>query len=219
MTCDICHGTGSIQRAVRSLLGNVMTSSPCGTCRGYGTVIATPCVDLPGPGPRACPAHRAGRHPRRRRHGRAPADAGLGRGRPRRRPERRPLPRDQGQEPRRLQPQRRRPAVHPRGADDRRDPRHHATVPALDGDVDVELKPGLQSGEILTVKDRGVTRLRGSGPRRPQDRRAGRHADEALVEGARPDRSSSPPRRRRPRPSSRHFQQGLFARLRDRFLG
>ena len=33
VTCDICHGTGSIQRSVRSLLGNVMTSSPCGTCR------------------------------------------------------------------------------------------------------------------------------------------------------------------------------------------
>ncbi|MDF2574753.1 MAG: dnaJ, partial [Agromyces sp.] len=42
VTCDICGGTGSIQRSVRSLLGNVMTSSPCGTCRGYGTIIATP---------------------------------------------------------------------------------------------------------------------------------------------------------------------------------
>ena len=50
VTCDICHGTGSIQRAVRSLLGNVMTSSPCGTCRGYGTVIATPCVTCQGQG-------------------------------------------------------------------------------------------------------------------------------------------------------------------------
>ena len=31
ITCDICRGTGQIQRAVRSLLGNVMTSSPCGS--------------------------------------------------------------------------------------------------------------------------------------------------------------------------------------------
>jgi len=50
VTCDICHGTGSIQRAVRSLLGNVMTSSPCGSCRGYGTIIATPCVTCQGQG-------------------------------------------------------------------------------------------------------------------------------------------------------------------------
>ncbi len=39
-----------IQRAVRSLLGNVMTSSPCGTCRGYGTVIPNPCPTCEGQG-------------------------------------------------------------------------------------------------------------------------------------------------------------------------
>ena len=53
VTCDICHGTGQIQRTVRSLLGNVMTSNPCGTCRGYGTVIPNPCATCAGPGPRA----------------------------------------------------------------------------------------------------------------------------------------------------------------------
>ncbi|MBK0297162.1 molecular chaperone DnaJ, partial [Bacillus sp. S34] len=42
-TCDICGGSGHIQRQVRSLLGNVVTSAPCGTCRGYGTVIPNPC--------------------------------------------------------------------------------------------------------------------------------------------------------------------------------
>ena len=50
VTCDICGGTGHIQRSVRSLLGNVMTSSPCGSCRGYGTIIATPCVTCQGQG-------------------------------------------------------------------------------------------------------------------------------------------------------------------------
>jgi molecular chaperone DnaJ len=49
-TCDICNGTGSIQRTVRSLLGNVMTSSPCGTCRGFGTVIPNPCPTCQGQG-------------------------------------------------------------------------------------------------------------------------------------------------------------------------
>src|SRR3978361_504521 len=49
-TCDICNGTGSIHRPVRSLLGNVMTSSPCGTCRGFGTVIPNPCPTCQGQG-------------------------------------------------------------------------------------------------------------------------------------------------------------------------
>jgi molecular chaperone DnaJ len=49
-TCDICRGSGQIQRQVRSLLGNVMTSSPCGTCRGFGQVIPEPCLDCRGQG-------------------------------------------------------------------------------------------------------------------------------------------------------------------------
>jgi molecular chaperone DnaJ len=48
--CDICRGTGQIQRQVRSLLGNVVTSQPCGTCRGYGQVIPEPCLDCRGQG-------------------------------------------------------------------------------------------------------------------------------------------------------------------------
>lgn len=49
-TCDICRGSGQIQRQVRSLLGNVMTSSPCGTCRGFGQIIPEPCLDCRGQG-------------------------------------------------------------------------------------------------------------------------------------------------------------------------
>ncbi len=50
VTCDICRGSGQIQRQVRSLLGNVMTSSPCGTCRGFGQTIPEPCLDCRGQG-------------------------------------------------------------------------------------------------------------------------------------------------------------------------
>jgi hypothetical protein len=50
VTCDICGGGGMISRTVRSLLGNVMTQSPCGSCRGFGTVIATPCTSCQGAG-------------------------------------------------------------------------------------------------------------------------------------------------------------------------
>ena len=38
-----------------------------------------------------------------------------------------------------------------------------ATLPGLDGDVEVEIKPGVQSADIVTVKERGITRLRGGG--------------------------------------------------------
>ena len=48
--CDICKGSGQIQRQVRSLLGNMVTNSPCGSCRGYGQVVADPCNDCRGQG-------------------------------------------------------------------------------------------------------------------------------------------------------------------------
>ena len=49
-TCDICGGSGQVQRAVRSILGQVMTSAACGTCQGYGTVIPNPCNECNGDG-------------------------------------------------------------------------------------------------------------------------------------------------------------------------
>jgi len=50
VTCSQCNGQGSIQRVQRSFLGNVMTSAPCPACRGFGTVIVTPCKDCDGEG-------------------------------------------------------------------------------------------------------------------------------------------------------------------------
>ncbi|WP_432534076.1 molecular chaperone DnaJ [Kineococcus arenarius] len=49
-TCDICGGQGSVQRVVRSLLGQVMTSQPCPTCHGFGTVLPSPCLECSGEG-------------------------------------------------------------------------------------------------------------------------------------------------------------------------
>jgi molecular chaperone DnaJ len=49
-TCDVCHGLGQIQRQVRSLLGNVVTNTPCNACRGYGQTIPSPCIDCHGQG-------------------------------------------------------------------------------------------------------------------------------------------------------------------------
>jgi molecular chaperone DnaJ len=49
-TCDICHGQGQVQRVVRSLLGQVMTTQPCPSCHGFGTVLPSPCLECSGEG-------------------------------------------------------------------------------------------------------------------------------------------------------------------------
>ena len=49
-TCDTCQGRGEIQSVQRSFLGQVMTSRPCPTCAGIGTVIPHPCGSCGGDG-------------------------------------------------------------------------------------------------------------------------------------------------------------------------
>lgn len=49
-TCEVCHGRGSVQRVARSFLGQVMTTAPCAACGGFGTVIPEPCPDCSGEG-------------------------------------------------------------------------------------------------------------------------------------------------------------------------
>ncbi|RWA15138.1 molecular chaperone DnaJ [Mycolicibacterium brumae DSM 44177] len=49
-TCDTCGGRGEVQSVQRSLLGQVMTSRPCPTCRGVGEVILDPCDNCGGDG-------------------------------------------------------------------------------------------------------------------------------------------------------------------------
>jgi molecular chaperone DnaJ len=87
----------------------------------------------------------------------------------------------------------------------------------LDGEVLVEIKPGTQSAEVITVKDRGITHLRGSGR---GDLKIG-------VQVVTPTRLSAKEQelvkqlatsRKAVAPHLAQFQQGLFAKLRDRFL-
>lgn len=218
VTCDICHGTGTVQRAVRSLLGNVMTSSPCGTCRGYGTIIATPCVTCQGQG-------------RVRARRTVPVDipAGVDTGLRLQMPgsgEAGPAGGPNGDLY--LEIKVRHHDVFSRNGDDLlctlevqmtdailgRD----VTLKALDGDVQVELRPGTQSSEVLTVKDRGITKLRGNGR---GDLKVGiqvvtptrlDHKERELIQ-------QFAARHKTPEPALGQYQQGLFSKLRDRFLG
>lgn len=49
-TCPQCNGAGVVQRVARSLLGQVMTTSPCPRCGGYGSIIESPCTECSGQG-------------------------------------------------------------------------------------------------------------------------------------------------------------------------
>lgn len=216
VTCDICHGTGRIQRQVRSLLGNVMTATPCGTCQGYGTVIATPCVTCQG-------------HGRVRARRTIPVDipAGVETGLRIQMPgsgEVGPAGGPAGDLY--LELRVRHHDVFAREGDDLLATLEvsmtdailgtTATVHALDGDVELDVRPGSQSAEVLTVRGRGVTHLRGSGR---GDLRVGLqvvtptklgHRERELVEQLAKARRSE-------RPRLATYQQGLFGRLRDRF--
>lgn len=49
-TCEVCGGRGSVQRVARSFLGQVMTTQPCAACHGFGSVIPEPCTECSGEG-------------------------------------------------------------------------------------------------------------------------------------------------------------------------
>jgi len=51
-TCGECRGTGQVQRIRQSLIGQMVTSSPCPRCGGLGQVITNPCPDCRGEGRR-----------------------------------------------------------------------------------------------------------------------------------------------------------------------
>tara|TARA_R110000868_G_scaffold411776_1_gene710016 strand:- start:57896 stop:58969 length:1074 start_codon:yes stop_codon:yes gene_type:complete len=218
ITCDICRGTGQIQRTMRSLLGNVMTSSPCGTCRGYGTIIPNPCPTCAGQG--RVRAKRtvtidvpAGVDTGMRLHLAGEGEAG-------------PAGGPNGDLY--LEVKVKHDDTFSRNGDDLLATLEvqmtdavlgtTVTLAALDGDVEIEVKPGTQSADVITVKERGVTRLRGGGR---GDLKVG-------IQVVTPVRLNSKEQQlmkqfaqsRRPVPPEfSTFQQGIFAKLRDRFLG
>ncbi|GAA2069355.1 molecular chaperone DnaJ [Microbacterium hatanonis] len=216
VTCDICHGSGHIQRTVRSLLGNVVTNQPCGTCQGHGTTIPYPCATCQGQG-----------RVRARRTVSVDIPAGVETGL------RLQLP-GSGEVG---------PAGGPNGdlylevtvaphetfsrdGDDLLATLEvsmsdailgtNTTIDALDGSVDLELRAGIQGGDVLTIKGRGITPLRGT---QRGDLRIGVHVvtptrldakERALIE-------DFAKRTKAPAPHLAEFHQGLFAKLRDRF--
>jgi molecular chaperone DnaJ len=50
VACYECQGTGQVQRVRQSLIGQMVTSSPCARCSGSGQIIANPCAECGGEG-------------------------------------------------------------------------------------------------------------------------------------------------------------------------
>ena len=48
--CDTCNGHGQVQQVRQSILGQVMSTSTCPSCRGFGTKIVDPCQSCKGSG-------------------------------------------------------------------------------------------------------------------------------------------------------------------------
>jgi molecular chaperone DnaJ len=49
-TCQTCSGRGEVQSVQRSFLGQIVTSRPCPDCGGTGSKISHPCPDCAGDG-------------------------------------------------------------------------------------------------------------------------------------------------------------------------
>ena len=162
-TCAICKGRGETQQVTRSILGQVMTSRPCAACQGYGTTIPNPCRECNGDGRVRSRQTINVKIPGGVETGNRIQLAGRGEVGPGGGPagdlyveiiqsEHEYLVRDG-------------------------DTLHlalsipfssatlgtKAKVMTLDGEEEVEIKPGTQSGAKIALKHKGMTRLRGSG--------------------------------------------------------
>ena len=50
MSCSECSGSGQVRRVRQSVLGQMVSTSPCGRCGGLGEIITTPCATCRGEG-------------------------------------------------------------------------------------------------------------------------------------------------------------------------
>ena len=217
VTCAICRGAGFVQRQVRSLFGNVVTNHACNSCGGYGTVIEHPCVECGGQG-----------RIRERRTLEVSIPSGVETGMR--------MQMSGGGEAG--------PAGGPNGdlylefrvlhhdvfSRDREDLLAtlevavtdamlgtEAVLRGLDGEISLTIPAGVQSGDILTVKQRGITKMRSKQ----------RGDVKIAVQVLTPEKLSAKERElveqlaklQKPRPPQLgEFQQSMFGKIRERFF-
>jgi molecular chaperone DnaJ len=219
-TCGTCQGRGEISQVTRSFLGQVMTSRACPECRGIGTVIPHPCPECAGDGRvrarrtltvKIPPGVEDGMRIRLSGEG----EVGPGGG----------PPGDLYVEVHEIPHE----VLHREGDD------LHCTVtlpmsaaalgttikvPALDGEQELEVKPGTQSGQVLTLRAYGVPHLRAVGrgdlvvhvvvqtPTKPDAEQERLLRDLARLRGEEAPEGQFGP-----------AQQGLFSRIRGAWQG
>ena len=162
-TCDICRGAGHIQRPVRSILGNMMTVAECPACAGYGTTLPKPCPECQGDGRVADQMEKQLRIPAgvatgTRIHLARQGEAGPGGG-------------QNGDLYVEIEVERH--AVFDRDGNDLRavltvsmtaaSLGTDVTLETFDGDREISIRPGTETGNTVKLDDLGVPRLRGGG--------------------------------------------------------
>jgi molecular chaperone DnaJ len=92
------------------------------------------------------------------------------------------------------------------------------SLPALDGDAQVVVKPGTQSADVITIKSRGITKLRGNGR---GDLRFGVHVMTPSKLSAKEVELITKLKevRKHPAPTLAGAQQGMFHKFKDRLFG
>jgi molecular chaperone DnaJ len=220
VTCDFCHGRGEVSQVTRSFIGQMMTSRPCPACGGFGTVIRKPCPECDGDGRVQTRRTIKVRIPAGVEDGTHIQLAGEGETGPGGGP-----PGDLF-----LEIVQRSHAIFERQGDDL-----HCTVTipmvaaalgasltleTLDGPVDLDIRPGTQSGQAIPMFGRGTERLNATGrgdlivhvtvetPSKLEPEQ-----EELLREFAKMRGEEAPPGKFAP------GQQGFFSRLRDAFNG
>jgi len=162
-TCRTCGGAGEVRTVRRTILGQMMTATPCTACRGTGREILSPCRDCRGDGRVTLPATVEVQVPAGIDGGQRLRLAGRGPAAPR------------GGEPGDLYVS---IAVrpHPLFQRDGDDLLHvlrlpmtqaalgaHLRIATLDGEEDLVIPTGTQTGRVFKLRGRGVPSLRGRG--------------------------------------------------------
>lgn len=215
--CDVCGGSGHVRTQVRSLLGNMVTTQPCGSCQGYGTRIPSPCVTCGGHG-----------RIRATRPISAPIPAGVSSGETYKMPGSGAV--GEGGGPRGDLHLRIEVASHPvfsRDGDDllatldvSMTDAILGTTTAIDGldgqSVELTVRPGVQSGDELKIDGRGITGLRSK--RRGDLRVAVRVVTPTKIDAKqRALVEELAERQKAGAPKLSEHHQGMFSKLRDRF--
>lgn len=218
--CSMCHGRGEIQSVQKSFLGQVMTSRPCPQCSGFGTLNPHPCPECSGDG-RVRTRHTvtvnipAGVEGGTRIQMTGQGEVGPGGG----------------------------PAgdlyveivevAHP--VFERHGDQLHATLKlpmtaaalgatmmleTLDGTTEVTVKPGTQSGSVITLRGQGMPRLRASGRGDlfvHLDVQTPTHLDDQQEDLLR--KLAAMRGEEQPEATLAEHSSGIFSRLKDAFTG